>query len=173
MVILELVGGTRSESEYRELCEDLEALQQCPITESVWRSAYRMTYTLRRKGLSIPATDQLIAAVAVHYSCSLLHCDNHFDLLARHVRLPVYTPQQILGRQEWLARLSTPSLFSIDDPIRDCFSLRSVAEIKDIGVEPGLESWVGEILNATEASLKEKEEAGEERPEPVTCGMQI
>lgn len=92
MVVLELVGGTRSESEYRELGEDLEALQQCPVTESVWRSAYRMTYTLRRKGLSVPATDQLIAAVAVHYSCSLLHCDNHFDLLARHVRLPVYTP---------------------------------------------------------------------------------
>jgi hypothetical protein len=26
MVILELVGGTRSESEYRELCEDLEGI---------------------------------------------------------------------------------------------------------------------------------------------------
>ncbi len=92
MIILELAGGTRTEGEYQELCEDLEALQQFPITESVWRSAYRIAHTLRRKGLSIPPTDNLIAAVALSYPCRLLHCDKHFDLLARHVGLPVWKP---------------------------------------------------------------------------------
>ena len=92
MIVLELAGGTRTEEEYRELCEDLEALQQFRITESVWGSAYRIAYMLRRKGVSIPATDQLIAAVALNYTCSLLHSDKHFDLLARHVGLPVWKP---------------------------------------------------------------------------------
>src|SRR5574337_585448 len=82
MIILELASGTRTEEEYRELCEDVGALQQFPIIQSVWRSAYRIAHTLQRKGLSIPAADQLIAAVVIHYSCSLLHSDKHFDLLA-------------------------------------------------------------------------------------------
>ncbi|MFN3477120.1 MAG: PIN domain nuclease [Candidatus Methylomirabilales bacterium] len=92
MIVLELVGGTRTEGKYRELCEDLEALQQLPVTESVWRQAYRLAHTLRRKGISIPATDQLIASVALTYSCRLLHWDSHFDLLARHVGLAVWSP---------------------------------------------------------------------------------
>jgi hypothetical protein len=37
----------------------------------------------------------------------------------------------------------------------------AVAEVEDVGMEPGLEAWVGEILNATEASLKE--EKGEQK----------
>src|SRR3990172_5405891 len=67
MIILELAGGTRTEGEYRELCEDLEALQQFPITASVWRSAYWIAHTLQRRGLSIPATDHLIASVVLSY----------------------------------------------------------------------------------------------------------
>lgn len=92
MIILELAGGTRTEGEYLELCEDFEALQQFPITESVWRSAYRIAHTLQRKGLSIPATDHLIASVALNYPCRLLHRDRHFDLIARQVGLPVWRP---------------------------------------------------------------------------------
>ncbi len=92
MIILELVGGTRTEVEYRELCEDLEALQEFPITESVWKSAYRIAHTLQRKGLSVPTTDILIASVALSYPCRLLYQDKHFDLLARHVGLPVWKP---------------------------------------------------------------------------------
>ena len=92
MIILELIGGTRTDAEYRELCEDLEALQQFPITESVWGSAYRIAHTLQRKGLSVPATDHLIASVALSYPCRIFHCDKHFDLLAHHIGLPVWKP---------------------------------------------------------------------------------
>jgi predicted nucleic acid-binding protein len=92
MIVLELAGGTRTEEEYRALTDDFDALQQFSITESVWRSAYRIAHTLQRKGLSIPATDHLIASVALNYPCRLLHRDKHFDLLARHVELPVWKP---------------------------------------------------------------------------------
>src|SRR5574337_298728 len=67
MIILELASGTRTEGEYQELREDLEALQQFPITESVWRLAYRIAHAVRRKGLSIPTTDLLIATVVLSY----------------------------------------------------------------------------------------------------------
>lgn len=91
MIILELAAGTRTEAEYRELREDLEALQRFPITESVWRSAYGIAHTIRREGLSVPPTDHLIAAVALSYRCHLLHCDKRFDLMTRHIGLSVWT----------------------------------------------------------------------------------
>ncbi len=90
MIILELAGGTRSEKEYRELCEDLEVLPQFPVTGAVWQTAYGLAHTLQRKGYTIPATDHLIAAVALTYSCHLLHCDKHFDLMARRVGLSIW-----------------------------------------------------------------------------------
>ena len=48
----------------------------------------------------------------------------------------------------------------------------AVAEVEDVGMEPGLEAWVGEILNATEASLKEKgqEYQGENQQEKSRPG---
>ncbi len=92
MIILELAGGTRTEQKYSGLCEDLEALQQLSITGYVWRSAYQIAHTLRRKGLFIPATDHLIASVTLSYSCRLLHRDKHFDLMARHIGLPIWIP---------------------------------------------------------------------------------
>ena len=92
LIILQLASGTRTEGEFRELCEDLEALQQFPITESVWRSAYLIAHRAQRKGLFILSTDHLIASVALSYPCRLLHRDKHFDLLARHVGLPVWKP---------------------------------------------------------------------------------
>ena len=91
MIILELAAGTRTEAEYREVGEDLEALQQFSITETVWRSAYRIAHAVRREGLPVPPTDHLIAAVALSYRCHLLHCDKHFDLMARHIGLSVWT----------------------------------------------------------------------------------
>lgn len=91
MITLELAAGTRTEAEYREVCEDLEALQQFPITERVWRSAYEIAHAVRREGLSVPPTDHLIAAVALSYRCHLLHRDKHFDLMARHIGLAVWT----------------------------------------------------------------------------------
>ena len=66
--------------------------QDFPVTASVWSAAYRLAHTLRLKGFTIPATDHLIAAVAMTYPCRLLHYDKHFDLLARHVGLAVWHP---------------------------------------------------------------------------------
>lgn len=87
IIILELLSGVRTEKEYWELYEDLKALQQFPITDIVWEQAYRLAHMLRSKGLSVPATDQLIASVAFTRSCNLLHCDKHFDLMAKYIKL--------------------------------------------------------------------------------------
>lgn len=90
MVMLELLSGTRTQHEYQELYGDLMALKQFPINEMVWEHAYSTTHALRRKGISIPATDQLIASTAFVFSSAILHDDKHFELLAKHVQINLF-----------------------------------------------------------------------------------
>ena len=82
IIILKLLSGTRTEREYQELKEDLRALIQLETTSKTWERASHLAYELRRKGLTVPATDVLIMTVAVENGCSLLHADHHFDLMA-------------------------------------------------------------------------------------------
>ena len=89
IVMLELLSGTRSQREFRELREELGALRLLDITSATWERAYRLGYDLRRVGLTIPSVDVLIAALALEHECSLLHADRHFDLIAEHHPLSV------------------------------------------------------------------------------------
>jgi hypothetical protein len=89
MILLELLGGTKSEAEYERLDQRLRALELVETRESVWRSASRLSFDLRRKGLTIPPTDLLIAACAMSRGATLLHADAHFDLAAKHSELIV------------------------------------------------------------------------------------
>ena len=89
MVMLELLGGTRSRKEYQELFEDLRSLHDLPVTDETWTAACLLSHDIRQKGFQIPATDHLIASVAIANRCELLHADRHFDLLAKHSRLTV------------------------------------------------------------------------------------
>lgn len=83
MIMLELLGGTRTPKEYQELQEELQALRFAKENEQVWRSAWQLSFELRRKGLTIPSADILIASVALHYGYHLLHADQHFELIPK------------------------------------------------------------------------------------------
>jgi predicted nucleic acid-binding protein len=87
MIMLELLGGTRTPREYQELEEELQALRFANENEKVWRSAWQLSFELRRKGLTIPSTDILIASVALQYGYHLLHADRHFELISKNTNL--------------------------------------------------------------------------------------
>ena len=81
-VILELIQGCKSESEKKRLRMDLENLELLEINKQVWEQAYGLAYNLRRKGITIPTIDLLIAALSLAYDCSLLHNDHHYQMIA-------------------------------------------------------------------------------------------
>ena len=89
MVLLELLGGVRSEQEWNRLNQLLRALHRLPIEDEHWEEAARMGFQLRRHGVSVPFTDLLIGAVAIMCGAVLLHRDRHFDLIASHLPLKV------------------------------------------------------------------------------------
>lgn len=86
MVMLELLSGVRTERHYRDVADELRALRYLPAEEA-WPEACRLSFRLRRHGVTVPSADVLIAGVAIVHGCVLLHADDHFPLIARHSKL--------------------------------------------------------------------------------------
>ena len=56
---------------------------------SLWEKAYDLALRLRRKGITVPYTDILIAASAIAVDATVVHADSHFDLMGPHCGLKV------------------------------------------------------------------------------------
>jgi predicted nucleic acid-binding protein len=89
MIKLEILGGAKTEKEFQRLKTRFDALDSVETNTSLWEKAYALAFTLRRKGVSVPSTDILIAACALTTESTLVHADAHFDVMAKHSALTV------------------------------------------------------------------------------------
>ena len=64
MVLLELWNGARGVSEAKALRRLERDVETVPTTSAVWLAASELSRTCRQKGVSVPASDLLIAACA-------------------------------------------------------------------------------------------------------------
>ena len=83
IVRLELWNGVGGPAEARMLREMEQELECVPTTDEVWLTATDLARACRAQGVSVPATDLLIAATAERHGLRLLHQDTHFDQIAR------------------------------------------------------------------------------------------
>lgn len=81
MVTLELWNGAGGEAERAKLRRLTENLPSYEITHAAWARAVELATTARSKGVTVPATDIVIAATAAVHNLGLLHSDRHFDAL--------------------------------------------------------------------------------------------
>ncbi len=89
IVRFELLMGARDSHDYERLSQMLGALRQLPTADECWIEAGELGFRLRRAGVTLPATDVLIAAVAIREGAVLIHRDRHFDVIAAHAPLAV------------------------------------------------------------------------------------
>jgi len=79
VVKAELLVGAKDEEAFTRLSSILEALEEIPLTPEVWLEAARLGYNLRRRGLTVPLPDLLIAQAAIEEKLQLWHADEHFE----------------------------------------------------------------------------------------------
>lgn len=80
-VRLELWNGVSGDAERSWLTELEETVETVPTTLAVWAEAKKLAQESRRRGLTLPASDLLIAACAAAHGLDLLHRDKHLDAL--------------------------------------------------------------------------------------------
>jgi len=84
----EVLQGARDEGELAKLTEYMstQTIYCIPEEISVYARAARMYFDLRRKGITVRSTiDVLIAITAIDNGLYLLHDDSDFDVMARHI----------------------------------------------------------------------------------------
>lgn len=78
MVLAELLQGCRTSKEADTILANLAGLGFLETTFATWKRAGELSASLRRKGLTIPLSDLVIAAVAMEHQCQVYTLDPHF-----------------------------------------------------------------------------------------------
>ncbi len=86
LILVEIAGYAR-DSVRSLILSDFGAFHSLPLSDSVFLKAADICGTLREQGVTVPATDAIIAACALESNASLLHRDSHFEQIARHYPL--------------------------------------------------------------------------------------
>jgi tRNA(fMet)-specific endonuclease VapC len=79
MILAEILQGIRSPREARLVRSNLESLPFVEAHKKVWQHAGEMSATLRKKGLTIPLSDILIASAAMIEGYEIFATDPHFE----------------------------------------------------------------------------------------------
>jgi len=82
IIQLEILVFTKTQSEYNDILSDFSAFHNLELNDTVFQKASEIGFNLRRKGITIPASDLIIAASAMDNDCQLLHLDKHFTFIA-------------------------------------------------------------------------------------------
>ena len=94
MVLVELLSGARSEAEFARLASALAGLKIIPSDRASYEAAGRNGYALKRKGISVPLSDVVIATDCLAYDLVLVEADKHFAAIAAYLPLRIYSPRR-------------------------------------------------------------------------------
>ncbi len=81
IVLSELLQGTKSEKEANLLISKLTALTFLETNSNIWVKTGLISANLRRKGIVLPLSDILLAAIAQENNCEVYTLDPHFKLI--------------------------------------------------------------------------------------------
>ena len=78
VVLAELLQGCRTQVERDSLSDEFSALPYHEVTRSHWSEAGNLSAHLLRKGVTLPLSDVLIAALAIERGFIIYSLDAHF-----------------------------------------------------------------------------------------------
>lgn len=88
IVLTELLQGAKIKKDFDAILDSVVALPFLDATLTTWIEAGRISYSLRREGVTVPTTDLIIASLAIENNCFLFSLDSHFDQVPGVKRYP-------------------------------------------------------------------------------------
>jgi len=86
----ELLKGARSEKNYRSLMISFNGLHFLEIDKRLFDKISEAAFILRRKGITVPLTDLIIAIQCIENNLILLENDKHFRYIREHFDLELH-----------------------------------------------------------------------------------
>jgi len=80
-VLFEIKRGLRP-PDRKKILPLLDALIRLSVDETVWDAAGDLDASLRKKGITIPPMDVIIAQVCLHHKVALFALDEHFNSIS-------------------------------------------------------------------------------------------
>jgi predicted nucleic acid-binding protein len=91
IVLAELLTGARSLAEADRLSSALAGLKIVPSDCVSFESVGRNGFALKKKGVSVPLSDVIIATDCIDHGLVLIESDKHYAVIAAHLPLKRYT----------------------------------------------------------------------------------
>ena len=79
VVVGEVLQGARSVEDFLKVADRMDALHYLHADKSIWSRAARLSFDLRRQGLTTALSDVLIATVAIYNDCDVYAIDSDFE----------------------------------------------------------------------------------------------
>ncbi len=84
IIVAELIQGAKSEKEVAILKEFVQVFDFLPDDPLIWQMAGELSFSLRRKGVTVGLSDCLIAVKAMQADLELFSLDGHFGQISEH-----------------------------------------------------------------------------------------
>ena len=84
VVQVEILALAPTEANYRKLVSDFKVFRWLDLREADFDLAADLGFSLRRKAITVPPTDLIIAASAIRFDAVVYHVDSHYDMISRH-----------------------------------------------------------------------------------------
>ena len=79
----ELLVGARDKNELKDLSSVLGGLKTAKIDSKTFTKAGELGFVMRREGITLPLTDLIITAQAIHHESQIWTYDKHFSTLQK------------------------------------------------------------------------------------------
>ena len=90
VVLAELIQGAKSEREISVIEEFIGAFKIIDQTEDTWLKAGRLSFSMKKKGITVNIVDCYIAVIANENNCMIFSLDEHFKSIKKFLRLEMF-----------------------------------------------------------------------------------
>ncbi len=85
-ILSELLQGVKKDRSRQTILDHFEALPYVEVGRGLWIQAGQLGASLRRRGITVPLTDLVIATLAQAYGFQLYSLDHHFGRIPHLMR---------------------------------------------------------------------------------------
>ena len=86
VVIAELIQGSKTDKEISVIEEFVDAFTVIDQTADTWLRAGRLSFSMKKKGITVHIIDCYISILAIEHNCSIFSLDEHFKSIQKFLK---------------------------------------------------------------------------------------